>query len=123
MYWNDLGLRLGDRFSHTGAMADLQEAKQNSRTALNSQNASITIGIGADRCFMSTPDILEDAPLACDIANVTIDLIPLSAPGSLIRRKAAFSFMICERDSLPMPQQLRCMLVKSLSLLLRCCSC
>lgn len=32
---------------------------------------------------MSTLDILEDAPLACDIANATIDLIPLSAPGSL----------------------------------------
>ena len=112
MHPNNLGLRLGDRFSLT-TMADLQEAKQNFRTALNSQNASITIRIGADRCFMSTPDILEDAPLACDIAKANrLDSsfcfwVPLHPQKSSI-------FFRDSWDSRPMPQQLHCMLIKRL---------
>ncbi|KAH7117315.1 hypothetical protein EDB81DRAFT_952832 [Dactylonectria macrodidyma] len=82
MILNNLRSRLSDRYSRTGAIADLEEAKECFDTALRHSASPVSMRITAGRGFLSSPAILQDQE-AYAITKTTIDLIPLLMPRSL----------------------------------------
>ncbi|KZL70479.1 TPR domain-containing protein [Colletotrichum tofieldiae] len=77
------GFILDHKYSHTGAMVDLEEARKSYTTALNVQDALLSIRISVGRKLLSHPAILQDGLEAYRIAKTVIDLVPLTAPLSL----------------------------------------
>ncbi|RYP34795.1 hypothetical protein DL768_011034 [Monosporascus sp. mg162] len=80
---NNLGNRLGDRYSRTGAMPDLEKANIYFSIALNLDVSPVSERIRAGRRLLSSSIIFQNVQKAYEIAQTTIQLIPLLAPRSL----------------------------------------
>jgi hypothetical protein len=79
---SNLGVVLRDRYSCTGAIADLEEAKTCFTRTLYHTPSIVSKRINAGRGFLSSPFILED-PQVYTIAKTTVDLIPLLSARTL----------------------------------------
>ncbi|KAJ3575390.1 hypothetical protein NPX13_g4046 [Xylaria arbuscula] len=79
-FLNSLGSHLGDRYSRTGAMADLDEAYELFLIALHLYTSPISSRITSGRQLLTSSLIFRDTQEAHQIAQTTIQLIPLLAP-------------------------------------------
>ncbi|RYP58987.1 hypothetical protein DL771_011041 [Monosporascus sp. 5C6A] len=80
---NNLGVRLDNKYLKTGAMPDLKEANKCFSIALNLDVSPVSNHIAAGRRLLSSPTIFQNVQKAYEIAQTTIQLIPLLAPRSL----------------------------------------
>uniref|UniRef100_A0A9W8TG81 CHAT domain-containing protein n=1 Tax=Xylaria arbuscula TaxID=114810 RepID=A0A9W8TG81_9PEZI len=77
---NNLGIYLGDRFSRIGAMEDLEEAYELFFIALHLYTSPIRSRIASGRQLLTSSLIFRNTQEAHQIAQTTIQLIPLLAP-------------------------------------------
>ncbi|KAI0812990.1 TPR domain-containing protein [Xylaria sp. FL0064] len=80
IWLNNLGIRLSDRYSRTGAMADLEEAYELFLIALHLYTSPISFRITSGRQLLTSSLIFRNTKEAHQIAQTTIQLIPLLAP-------------------------------------------
>ncbi|KAK2050996.1 hypothetical protein LY76DRAFT_599636, partial [Colletotrichum caudatum] len=80
---NNLGVLLGNRYSRTGVMPDLDEARMCFKEAFNTKSVSPSERIRASTKFLSLPNILQDVQTAYTVAETAVNLVPLLSPFSL----------------------------------------
>ncbi|KAH6962410.1 CHAT domain-containing protein [Ilyonectria sp. MPI-CAGE-AT-0026] len=79
----NLGLRLRAQHSQTGHTADLEEFKQCFESVLGYTQAPIRTRAMAGRKLLLAMDLHHESERAYDIANTTIQLVPLLTPPSI----------------------------------------
>ncbi|KAH7129388.1 hypothetical protein B0J13DRAFT_645287 [Dactylonectria estremocensis] len=83
---NNLGNLLSDRFSHTGATADKEQSTGCFIMALQSVTSLITMRIHAGCRLLAAPEVLRSGHGAFEMAQATVNLVPLLPTGSIFIR-------------------------------------
>lgn len=98
MWLDNLGNRLGDRFSHTKAIAGLEETRKHSTAALHYPAPTISVHILAGRYLLFSIAILQDKQLYT-IAKTAIDFISLLTARSLDKKHLIFTAVELSSDA------------------------